>query len=115
MQKWTGLKFAPVFAPSVGNYYKGMLVFVPLIGRLLTKKVSPKDLHNLLSDYYTAEPFVQVMPLETDGYLENGFLSPLGCNDSNRVEIFILGNAEQFLLVARLDNLGKHLKSRVRL
>ncbi len=107
MQKWTGLKYAPVFAPSVGNFFKGMLVSVPLIPRLLNKKLSREDMQNMLSDYYASESFVEVMPLETDSYLESGFLSPQDCNDSNRVELFVLGNNEQILLVARLDNLGK--------
>ncbi len=107
MQKWAGLKYAPVFSPAVGNYFKGMLVSVPLISRLLNKKVSLADIHSIFDEYYASEPFVQIMPLETDRYLESGFLSPLGCNDSNRVELFVLGNTEQILIIARLDNLGK--------
>ena len=47
------------------------------------------------------------MPLESSSLLEDGFLSPLECNGTNRVDLFVFGNEEQILLIARLDNLGK--------
>jgi len=107
MQRWSGLKYPPVFMPSVGNFYKGMLISIPLIAGLLGKRATPRDIHHLLSEYYAAEKFVTVMPTDTDSYLDNGFLSPTGCNDTNGVDLFVLGNEDQILLLARLDNLGK--------
>ena len=47
------------------------------------------------------------MPTNDDSELEGGFLSPTGCNGTNRAELFAFGNEEQILLVTRLDNLGK--------
>jgi N-acetyl-gamma-glutamyl-phosphate reductase len=47
------------------------------------------------------------MDLNNDEKLNDGFLSPLGCNDTNRVELFVYENREQTLIAARLDNLGK--------
>lgn len=107
MQRWTGLDHRPLFVPSVGNFYKGMLVSIPLVTRLVNRVVSVEDIRNLLSDYYESEPFVQVMPFESDDHLDNGFLSPVVCNGTNRIDIFVFGNNGQILLVARLDNLGK--------
>lgn len=107
MQQWSGLSYAPVFAPSVGNLYKGMLVSIPLIPRLLNQKATPGKVQEILSNYYESEPFVHVMPLNTEKYLESGFLSPTACNDTNMIEIFVFGHKDQILLVSRLDNLGK--------
>lgn len=107
MQRWTGLSNPPVFTPSVGNFYSGMLVSVPLVSKRLNKVVSAEKIRNILADYYDTEPFVKVMPFESNGYLENGFLSPTGCNGTNRVDIFVFGHEDQVLLVSRLDNLGK--------
>lgn len=101
------LEFSPAFCPAVGNYLKGMIVSVPLHVRALERRVSPADVHALLADRYRGEPFVRVMPLGGEGQLENGYLTPVATNGTNLVELFVFGNPEQILLVARLDNLGK--------
>ncbi len=107
MQVYAGLSHAPVFTPSVGNFYKGMLVHVPLLPRLFKTRVSPDKLRTALQTVYAREKFVKVMENPTDQYLDQGFLSALGCNDTNRVEIFVAGHGDQILVTARLDNLGK--------
>jgi N-acetyl-gamma-glutamyl-phosphate reductase len=107
MQHVAGLASAPLFQPVVGDYYKGMLVSVPLFSHLLAKKLSPKDVHEVLSAHYQGERFVRVQPLETESLLEDGYLNPIACNDSNRLELFVFGHDQQLLIVARLDNLGK--------
>lgn len=109
MQKVTGLLYQPLFAPLVSNFYNGMAVSVPLLPRLFKKKVTPKDIHDLFSKYYEGERFVKVMPMESEGCtsLDEGFLNPMGCNDTNRIDLFIFGHDDQILIVSRLDNLGK--------
>jgi N-acetyl-gamma-glutamyl-phosphate reductase len=107
MQHINGLENPPLFVPSVGNFYNGMLVFVPLAGSLLKKKAGISDIWSVLSDYYAKESFVSVMPAGGEGSLSGGFIDPLACNGSNNIELFVFGRDEQILLAARLDNLGK--------
>lgn len=107
MQKYGGLDFAPAFNPIVGDFYKGMAVVVPLARRLLAKKVSLEDVHDLLAEYYAGERFVGVMPFDSDANLDGGYFDPLGSNDTNRSDIFVFGDDENMVLVSRLDNLGK--------
>ncbi len=107
MQAYTGLSHAPVFTPGVGNFYKGMLVHLPLFPRLFNTRIDADKLRAVLGNVYAQEKFVRVMEAPTDHYLDQGFLSPLGCNDTNRVEIFVAGHDDQILVTARLDNLGK--------
>jgi len=107
MQMMTGLQDPPHFLPIVGNFPRGMLVLVPLCGRLLGSSTDAESIHQMLSAYYAGEQFIRVMPLNDDGALVRGFLSPQGCNGSNRAELFVYQNQERILLVARLDNLGK--------
>jgi len=107
MQKYGGLDFAPAFNPIVGDFYKGMAVVVPLARRLLAKKPSLTQVHELLAGYYAGERFVKVMPLNDDANLDDGFFDPLGANDSNRNDIFVFGNDDNMVLISRLDNLGK--------
>jgi len=64
-------------------------------------------LREVLQKVYAEKEFVKVMDHPTDHYLDQGFLSALGCNDTNRVEIFVAGHGDQILVTARLDNLGK--------
>jgi len=101
------LEFSPIFCPAVGNYRKGMLVSVPLHVRALERRVTPRDVHALLSERYEGEPFVRVMPLGGEGELHSGYLTPVATNGTNVLEIFVFGSSEQILLVSRLDNLGK--------
>jgi N-acetyl-gamma-glutamyl-phosphate reductase len=107
MQKYTGLDAAPFFEPVIGDFYKGMLVSLPLLTRLLPKKITPRDVHEVLAGHYQDERFVVVQPLDSSSLLDEGCLSPLGCNDTNRLELFVFGHEAQILIVARLDNLGK--------
>ena len=101
-----GLAHRPVFSPVVGPFAQGMLVSVPLLPRLLDG-LSPETVHTELTAYYADEPCVKVMPLGGGDVLEAGCLPATRCNDTNRAELFVFGHAEQILLVARFDNLGK--------
>jgi N-acetyl-gamma-glutamyl-phosphate reductase len=107
MQKLTGLDFPPLFTPTVGNFYQGMLVLIPLLSRYLKHQPSATNVHEMLAAYYADERFVKVMPFGGEDALDAGFLSPTGCNGTNFIELFVFGYDEQILLIARLDNLGK--------
>jgi N-acetyl-gamma-glutamyl-phosphate reductase len=107
MQKVTGLKHPPLFTPIVDDYYQGMVVSIPLMSRMLLKKMTAREVRDILADYYGSEPFVRVIPFESDQFINNGFLSPTECNHTNRIDLFVFGNEEQILVAARLDNLGK--------
>lgn len=107
MQKVSGLDAPPLFTPEICNYYKGMLVSIPIFPKLLKKKLSGLELQKIFADYYEGELFVKVMPYGDESSLESGFLGPLACNDTNNIQLFVLGNEDQILLMSRLDNLGK--------
>ena len=111
MQKIVGLEYPPLFSPIVNNYFKGLAVATAIHTRLLPKKYTPKDLHEVLSDYYKDQHFIKVMPFNPtecdNGNISDKFFSPLMCNDTNNAEIFVFGNEDQILLLTRLDNLGK--------
>ena len=106
MMAHTGLTAAPIFLPVVGNFYKGLAVTVPLpVGEFGT---TPEAVHAALTARYAGERFVKVMPLRDPAVLEaGGYFDVQGCNDTNRVDIFVFANDHQAMLVARLDNLGK--------
>jgi N-acetyl-gamma-glutamyl-phosphate reductase len=107
MHKITGLKYPPLFMPVVSNFYQGMVVSIPLETRLCSKKVTAADIREILAAYYDGQHFVRVIPLDTDAFLNNGYLTPIECNGTNRIDIFVFGNDQQVLLASRLDNLGK--------
>ncbi len=107
MWKYSGLQHAPLFVPAVGHFERGMLVSIPLLTRLLKKNVVVENIHSQLSEYYADECFVNVCPLNDLDSLNNGFLSPIDCNGTNRIDLMVFGSQTQILVVARLDNLGK--------
>ena len=105
MMVHTGLVRPPIFMPVVGPFYKGLAVTVPL--DLAPLSATPETVHAALSAHYAGERFVRVMPLRDAATLESGFFDVQGCNDTNRVDIFVFANETHALLMARLDNLGK--------
>jgi N-acetyl-gamma-glutamyl-phosphate reductase len=105
MQKYANLARAPIFAPSVGRYYKGMIVEVPLPLSALPGRPKLADVHSALSRAYEGEHFVGVASLEEAASIKT--LDPEGLNDTNRMKLFVFGHDEQVRLVALLDNLGK--------
>jgi N-acetyl-gamma-glutamyl-phosphate reductase len=110
MKKYSGLKHAPLFVPSVGHYAQGMLVTVPITRDITAKQVSARDVHGVLADYYAGETFVPVRPLADKSWLERDrFLRADRLIDTNTMELAVYGNDADgnVLAVASLDNLGK--------
>ncbi|MDH3644391.1 MAG: N-acetyl-gamma-glutamyl-phosphate reductase, partial [Gammaproteobacteria bacterium] len=107
MHKFSGCDNSPLFTPAVGHYYQGMLVQVPLFASQLENGAGIAELYNVLATRYADEPFVCVLEPGAQTELEGGFLKPTACNGTNRIDIMLFGHAEQILLVARYDNLGK--------
>jgi N-acetyl-gamma-glutamyl-phosphate reductase len=110
MKKYSNLKHAPLFVPSVGHYAQGMLVTVPITRDITTRQVSAKDVHGVLADYYAGEQFVPVRPLADRSWLERDrFLRADRLIDTNTMELAVYGNEADgnVIAVASLDNLGK--------
>ena len=100
------LNKAPIFTPSVGNFKQGMLVISYLVKKDLKKNISREDLIKLYKDYYNNELFIKIVE-NNDEYLDNGFLNPMKCNNTNSLEISIYENQTDLVIISRLDNLGK--------
>ncbi len=106
MQRITGLDKAPLFSPIICDYYSGMLLTTPFYANMLAKAQTPELIHEFLTNYYTDEKFVKVMPFgkETE---YNGFLAGNACSGWDGLEIYVTGNADRILVSTRFDNLGK--------
>ncbi len=103
----TGLVIPPAFMPIVGPFYKGLNVSVHLHRSQLRAGADAQALHAALTSRYAGEPYVRVMPISDPATLEDGFFDVQACNDTNRCDLFVFAGADQILLMARLDNLGK--------
>lgn len=103
MQAIAGLSTPPVFSPILGDIYKGMATSVMLQNRLLPGNPSAKDIWEQLSAYYQDAALVSVAPFGgTTPRLAANALSGSDC-----MEIVVSGHAEQTMLTALFDNLGK--------
>lgn len=100
-----GLTRAPIFAPSVGRYLKGMIVETPLPLSALPQRPQLADVHAALARAYEGERFVSVAPLEEAASLKT--LAPEVLNGTNEMKLFVFGHDDEARLVALLDNLGK--------
>ncbi len=105
MMLHSGLAAQPIFMPMVGNFYKGLVVTVPL--HLAMLGTTPEAVQAAYEARYAGERFIRVLPLRDAATLEHGYFDVQASNDSNRVDIFVFANDTQAVLMARLDNLGK--------
>lgn len=107
MQFISGLKFKPMFNPIICDYFSGMVVSVPIQTRLLNKKITPEQIHQMYKNHYKDAKLVEVMPLMSLDEQKSFFLASNTLSGMNKMQIFVFGNDEQILLCSRLDNLGK--------
>jgi N-acetyl-gamma-glutamyl-phosphate reductase len=107
MRKHSGLKERPLFAPSVGRFYRGMLVEIPLQLWALETQPKPGQLHEALAEAYRGEPLIEVAAPQDAAALKTVDAEEL--KDTNRMKLYVFGNParQQARLVAVLDNLGK--------
>ena len=107
MQKHSGLAHPPLFEPSIGRYYRGMLVEVPLQLWALPGRPSARDLHAALDKAYPDRPLVKVASLEDAAAVKSLDAEILAGSNGLTIYIFANDKAAQVRLVAAFDNLGK--------
>jgi N-acetyl-gamma-glutamyl-phosphate reductase len=107
MQVQAGLVRRPLFSPSVGRFYRGMLVEIPL--QLWALKGSPTSamVHAALADAYRGEKLIEVASLAEAAAKKT--LDAEELKDTNRLKLYVFGSdtRRQARVVAVLDNLGK--------
>ena len=106
----TGLQTPPLFMPSVGLFEQGMLVRLAIPKSHFSKDVSIKDIFELYKKTYSGHPLIKVCEREFELMSKNSSrLSADGLAGQDGLEIYCFNNpkTEQFLLISRLDNLGK--------
>jgi len=107
MQKHAGLTHPPLFQPSVGRFYRGMLVEVPLHLWALPSKPSPRDIHAALVKAYPDRPLVKVASLEDAAAVKTLDAEILAGTNGLTLYVFANEKAQQARVVAAFDNLGK--------
>ena len=107
MMKHSGLSQYPLFTPIVCNFYRGMVVAVPLCSGHFGKKASADEVASFYKTYYKSQQFVKVYQVNSQENFEWGYVNAQGCNFTNNIEILTFGDERQVLVMARLDNLGK--------
>lgn len=107
MQQHSGLSHPPLFQPSIGRFYRGMLVEVPLQLWALPAKPTARDIHAALVKAYPDRPLVKVASLEDAAAVKT--LDAEILTGSNGLTLYVFANEKtgQVRLVAAFDNLGK--------
>jgi N-acetyl-gamma-glutamyl-phosphate reductase len=107
MQTHARLAHPPIFAPSVGRFYRGMIVEVPLQLWALPARPEPVRVREVLEQTYSGDGLIDVEKFAKAD--SNATLDAEMLAGSDRMKLFVFGNeaAKQARLVAVLDNLGK--------
>ncbi len=107
MQQHGGLLHPPLFEPSIGRFYRGMLVEVPLQLWALPGKPTARDLHAALVKAYPDKPLVKVASLEDSSAATSLDAEILAGSNGLTIYVFANEKSQQARLVAAFDNLGK--------
>lgn len=109
MQRHAALASAPIFAPSVANTYRGMIVEVPLNIGLMPARPSPADIRAVLGEAYAETPLVSLVPDFSPSTSSGPNLTIEHAANTDRLDLFVFASAsgDQVRLTAALDNLGK--------
>lgn len=107
MQLHCGLTHPPLFTPSVGRFYRGMLVEVPLHLWALPTRPSPREIHAVLERAYANRRFIHVASLEDAGAVKTLDAEILAGSNALTIYLFANEKTAQLRLVAAFDNLGK--------
>lgn len=107
MQHHAHLRHRPLFTPSVGRFYRGMLVEIPLQLWTLPGNPSVQAIHSALADSYRNEPLIEVAPLDQAAAMKTLDAEELKRTDLLKIYIFGNDSRRQARIVASLDNLGK--------
>ena len=109
MTHYAGLKKSPIFMPSVGDFYAGMLVHLPLHADQFSGAVQADQIYQLYADWYAGATLVRMGAACANDENTPNMLAADALADRDSMEIFVFSDAksQQFWLVARLDNLGK--------
>lgn len=102
MMSVCNLSFEPCFSPIVADFYSGMTVSVPLNSKLLSKRVTAENIHEILSQHYAGQKLVSMRPFGQEGFLGSNELS-----EKDSMEIIVTGNDDRILVASTFDNLGK--------
>ena len=105
--KWSGLAHAPVFVPSVGRYYQGMIVQTPLPLWSMPDRPTPGAVHAMLTNHYADSRFVSVAPLNHTVGMRK--LNPEDLNGTNELRLHVFASADmsQAVVMCLIDNFGK--------
>lgn len=101
MRVMAKLESPPVFIPIVANYYRGMVVSLPLHATLWNQDLGKEELLNIYKEYYKNEPLIEVKECEKFHIYGNEKAGKDG------LCIYVYGSQENPLVSAVFDNLGK--------
>ena len=101
------ITYHPLFAPSVGRFYRGMLVEVPLQLWSFPGSVTPAMIYEAYGDRYGKEKLIELATREEAAALKT--LDAEALKNTNRMKLYLFANEKrnQVRAVAVLDNLGK--------
>ena len=107
--KYTGLKTAPIFVPSVANFAQGMLVQLPLHLEQFSASLKATEIFEVLSAHYisvcsAADPVISVRLGNPSAKLS---ATELAGSDKMVIHVYSHPEKRQVVLFAQFDNLGK--------
>lgn len=105
MKEIAGLAQIPIFNPVVANFERGMQVSVPLYSNRLVAG-SVRHVHEALSQHYSGQKMITVMPLGSETKYR-GFLASNLLRGKNTMQIYVFGNDDRVQVCSLFDNLGK--------
>ena len=102
MKLISGISKEPIFTPIIADFYSGMLVTVGLFKEQLQSGKTIDHIKEIYASLYNSNIVTYCENVD-----EEGFVSANKLSGKDNMQIFVEGNDDRILLMARYDNLGK--------
>ena len=107
IQLHSALKHPPLLIPHIANYYRGMLVHIPLHKLSLPTITTAQRIVDCYRSHYNDKPSIDILPPNANDLIQENRMSPICASPTDKLTLMVFDRDEQLILSAKLDNLGK--------
>lgn len=106
IRAYSGLSTPPIFVPSVSPFYRGILIQIPIRKEDLYPGKNLHDIPSCWDTHYADDPGINSLD-DFSAIGDGDYIDPRVPDSQDKVELFLAGDEDLGIMLAKFDNLGK--------
>lgn len=107
IMRYSHLVTEPVFIPAVGDFYRGIRVFIPINRSLSSGSLSLEEVASVYADSYSAQDRIRIYAHATNADINRVYMDTRELESADRLDIHLIAHESGHLIISGiLDNLG---------